>query len=83
MATASGRNSHASRGRHSTSGNPSSTTKVAAANRWARTGRSATNSAEGLGTGCWSLEAYSTQRRLPLVTQAGPACSSLASPEKK
>ena len=33
--------------------------------------------------GWLSLEAYSTQRRFPLATQAGPACSSLARPEKK
>jgi hypothetical protein len=36
-----------------------------------------------LGAAWASLEAYSTQRRLPLVTHAGPAWRSLASPVKK
>jgi len=36
-----------------------------------------------LGAAAASLLAYSTQRRLPLVTQAGPACSSLPRPVKK
>ena len=83
MATTAGTNSQASRGRHSTSGKPSSTARVAAATSWASSGRSATNRANGLGSGWASLEAYSTQRRLPLATQAGPAWSSLARPEKK
>src|SRR6266542_2041759 len=82
-ATTAGTSSHASRGRHSASGKPSSTASVPAASRWTSHGRSATNRAAALACGCASLEAYSTQRRLLPATQTGPACSSLASPEKK